>query len=46
MKTEIKLINGDLCLIVPEIFVKPLQWHKGDTIDIKLVDGTLLMSKF
>lgn len=45
MKTEIKQINSDLCLIVPETFVNPLKWHKGDTIDIELVDGKLLVSK-
>lgn len=45
MKTVVKLINGDLCLMVPETFVKSLQWHKSDTIDIELVDGKLLMSK-
>jgi antitoxin component of MazEF toxin-antitoxin module len=45
MKTEIRLIDGDLFIVIPEIFIKSLKWHKGDAIDIELVDGTLLMSK-
>ena len=46
MKTEIKATDSDLFFVIPENFVKPLQWHKGDAIDFELVGNTLLMSKF
>ena len=45
MKTEIKTTDSDFFFIIPETFLKSLKWHKGDIIDIELVDGKLSLSK-
>ncbi|RXA21836.1 AbrB/MazE/SpoVT family DNA-binding domain-containing protein [Methanosarcina sp. MSH10X1] len=39
------MIDGDLFIVIPENFVKPLKWHKGDTVDIELIENSILMSK-
>ena len=43
-KTEVKLIDGDLCLVIPESVVNPLKWRRGSVVDIEIVDGTLQMT--
>lgn len=44
-RTEVKVIDGQLFVIIPANFVKPLIWQINTTVDIELVGNTLQMSK-
>lgn len=44
-RTGIKLIDGELFVIIPASFVRPLKWQINSTVDIELVGKTLQISK-
>lgn len=44
-KTEVKMIDGDLFIVIPENFVEPLKRQVNSIVDIEIVGNTLQMSK-
>ena len=45
MRTEVKMIDGELFVIIPASFVRPLKWQDNSIVDIEIVGNTLQMSK-
>lgn len=44
-RTEVKVIDGELFVIIPANFVKSLKWQINSVVDMEIVNNTLQITK-